>query len=44
MSQDEVWNSLFIQIYISHMALRLAKWVHIFCKFRLILNFRGRHK
>lgn len=47
-SQDEVWNLLFIPIYSSHIALRLAKWVHIFGKFKqlnkLILNFRGRHK
>lgn len=47
-SQDEVWNLLFIPIYSSHIALRLAQWVHIFGKFsqlnRLILNFRGRHK
>ena len=47
-SQDEVWNLLFILIYSSNIALRLAKWVHIFGKFsqlnRFILNFRGRHK
>jgi len=47
-SQDEVWNLLFIPIYSSHIALRLVKLVHIFGKFsqsnRLILNFRGRHK
>jgi hypothetical protein len=47
-SQDELWNLLLIPIYSSHIALRLAKWVHIFGKFsqlnRLILNFMGRHK
>jgi hypothetical protein len=46
--QVDVWNLLFNQICNSHIALILAKWLHIFGKVsqlnRLILNFASSHK